>query len=105
MIRYDTKVDWHPETFLTKLDETVLNGLDKLGQQIEDDAKGYCPVVTGKLRESIVHTVNTDDFSVKVEATAPYAYYVETGTVKMAPRAYMRQAYYINLNNIIKFFK
>ena len=99
------RLNWHPETFLTKLDEHVLVGLDKLGQQIEDDAKSYCPVVTGKLKDSIQHTVNAEEFSVKVEATAPYAYYVEVGTVKMAPRAYMRQAYYTNLNNIIKFFK
>jgi HK97 gp10 family phage protein len=99
------RLNWHPESFLTKLDQTVLVGLDELGQQIEDDAKGYCPVVTGKLRDSIKHTVNPEEYSVKIEATAPYAYYVEAGTVKMAPRAYMRQAFYINIGNITKYFK
>lgn len=99
------RLDWHPEKFLAKLDEHILVGLDNLGKQIQDDAKGYCPVVTGKLRDSIVYTIDPAEYSVKVEATAPYAYYVEAGTVKMAPRSYMRQAFYINIGNITSFFK
>jgi len=51
--------------------------LERLGVDIEGDAKAHCPVDTGRLRESIGHEVDGD--TVRVTASAPYAAYVEEG--------------------------
>ena len=54
---------------------------DDLGQKIEDDARGFCPVLTGDLRDSIEHHLN--GFVLIVKATGSeerfYAFYVEMG--------------------------
>ncbi len=66
----------------------------KAAYDIEADAKTLCPVDTGALRGSIKTQV--EGTSAKVTASMEYAGYVEFGTYKMAPRAYMRPAADIN---------
>ena len=66
----------------------------KAAYDIEADAKALCPVDTGALRGSIKTQV--EGMSAKVTASMEYAGYVEFGTYKMAPRAYMRPAADIN---------
>jgi hypothetical protein len=50
---------------------------DKLGPAIAGDAKRYAPVRTGELRDSIGH--HLEGHALIVEASAPYAAYVELG--------------------------
>jgi hypothetical protein len=54
---------------------------DDLGQDIEDDARGYCPVLTGDLAGSLEHHMN--GYVLVVKATGSderfYAVYVEMG--------------------------
>lgn len=54
---------------------------DDLGQKIEDDARMYCPVLTGDLQQSIEH--HMDGAVLVVRATGSderyYAVYVEMG--------------------------
>ena len=50
----------------------------RLGPDIRDDAKRYAPVRTGELRDSIGH--HMEGHTLIVEASAPYAAYVEMGT-------------------------
>jgi len=66
----------------------------KAAYDTEADAKTLCPVDTGALRGSIKTQV--EGMSAKVTASMEYAGYVEFGTYKMAPRAYMRPAADIN---------
>jgi HK97 gp10 family phage protein len=66
--------------------------LERLGGEIETDAKVACPVRTGRLRDSIGHEVDGD--TVRVTASAPYAAYVEEGTRYMAAEPYLRPALY-----------
>lgn len=54
----------------------VLSG--DLGPRIAADARRYCPVDTGRLRESIYHEMRGE--TLIVGASAPYALYVEEGT-------------------------
>ena len=61
---------------------------------ISEDAKFLCPVKTGALWGSIKTQIN--GASAKVTASMEYAGYVEFGTYKMAPRAFMRPAADIN---------
>jgi hypothetical protein len=55
--------------------------LSKLGPQIEADAKRYCPVRTGALRDSITHSVVDHALIVKAYGSPDreYAVFVELG--------------------------
>lgn len=66
----------------------------KAALDIEADAKALCPVDTGALRGSIKAEV--EGFRAEIAPHKEYAAYVEFGTYKMAPRAYMRPAADIN---------
>ena len=60
---------------------------DDLGQQIEDDARTFCPVDTGALRDSIEHHMN--GYVLVVKATGSderfYAVYLELGHAVFHP--------------------
>lgn len=56
----------------------------------ERDAKILAPVDTGNLRSSITSTIR--GLSAEVGPTAAYGLYVELGTSRMAPQAYMGPA-------------
>ncbi|WP_426566383.1 HK97-gp10 family putative phage morphogenesis protein [Angustibacter sp. McL0619] len=64
---------------------------------IERNAKLFCPVDTGNLRNSISTDLRGDGRSLAMEAeigpTANYGAYVEFGTSRMAPHAYMGPAF------------
>lgn len=62
------------------------------GLQIEANAKAICPVDTGHLKGTISATRlerGADYVSIGVDATASYAGYVEYGTSRQAPQAFL----------------
>lgn len=64
--------------------------------RVERDAKAFAPVDTGFLRNSIGHDItgNADAAAIEAEIgpTAAYSEFVEFGTSRMAPRAFMGPA-------------
>lgn len=69
----------------------------KTAVDVERDAKAFAPVDTGNLKNSIGHSdlrrVGTSGtLEVEIGPTANYGGYVEWGTSRMAPRAYMGPA-------------
>jgi hypothetical protein len=76
--------------------------LERLGTEIEADAKALAPVRTGKLRDSLYHTVEGDE--VTIGSDLDYAGYVEEGHRIVAwghetghfepPQPYLRPALY-----------
>jgi HK97 gp10 family phage protein len=62
---------------------------------VEADAKLFVPVDTGNLRNSIGHDITATPVSVDAEVgpTADYGAYVELGTSRMAPHAYLGPAF------------
>ena len=64
---------------------------EKAARDIERDAKAFAPVDTGNLRSSISTDVTVTGRSVLAEIgpTASYGEYVELGTSRMAPHAYL----------------
>lgn len=60
---------------------------------IEADAKAFAPVDTGFLRSSIGVDVDDDGLGGEVGPTAAYGAFVERGTSRNAPRAYMGPAF------------
>lgn len=93
---------------LNRLSADLRNAADRVGPRaqqvlrktaldIEADAKAFAPVDTGNLRNSIGHSdLRTVGQSGVLEAeigpTASYGAYVELGTSRMAPHAYMGPA-------------
>lgn len=92
------------------IDEQLTAALDtyfeeRLGPAIAGDAERYAPKRTGRLAESIGH--HLEDHTLIVEATAPYAAYVEfghrvahgpgmreVGPKVVAPQPFLRAALY-----------
>jgi len=68
--------------------------LDKLGEDITEDAKRLAPVESGKLRDSISYEV--EDRTVHVYSDVDYSPFVEAGTSVMNPQPYLKPALYKN---------
>ena len=105
------KIKWHnrPETVTKEIEKKAMDRLDMAGKYIEIKAKQYCPVgvrvprhgkpwterIPGQLRDSIEKQRDDRNLTVRVKAGGYmpfYAYWVETGTVKMSARPYLRPA-------------
>lgn len=65
--------------------------LEKSSADIERDAKAFCPVDTGNLRASISRDLV--GLTAEIGPTASYGGYVEWGTSRMGPAAYMGPAF------------
>jgi HK97 gp10 family phage protein len=64
----------------------------KLGQDVVHDGQVFCPVDTGNLRNGIGVDYDGDGLGFEAGPTANYGPYVEFGTSKMAPHAFMGPA-------------
>jgi len=96
-----TRIVFDPD-WERNLDVPQAELLEKLGVEIEADAKANCPVDTGKLRDSLHHSVEGDE--VHIGSDLDYAGYVEEGHRIVAwghetgkfepPQPYLRPALY-----------
>lgn len=69
--------------------------IQKTAADIKADAQAFAPVDTGNLKSSITYETKSLASSVSAEIgpTAAYGHYVEYGTSRMAPHAYMGPAF------------
>ena len=80
------------------LDEQARRALQIVGMQVENYARNYAPVDTGRLRNSITSELGpaTDKPYVQIGSNVDYAPYQELGTSKMgacnAGRGFLRPA-------------
>lgn len=67
----------------------------KVGADVKRDAMTFAPVDTGNLRGSIGYetTISADAVEAEIGPTAEYGHWVEDGTSRMAPQAYMGPAF------------
>jgi HK97 gp10 family phage protein len=72
-------------------EEYVDLAVDETANYIENRAKRYCPVDTGKLRASIQKS-KPERFVRYVSANTEYAKFVEYGTRRTRPQPYMNPA-------------
>ena len=75
----------------------IIRALEAMGLQAESYAKLELEndprrIDTGRLRNSISHTVNSSDQSVAIGTNTEYAVYVHEGTDRMAPNRFLRNA-------------
>lgn len=62
------------------LPEALKQGLEAVGQLVENTAKGNVPVDDGQLKASITHQVADDGSKVEIGTNVEYAPYVHQGT-------------------------
>jgi HK97 gp10 family phage protein len=70
-----------------KVAAVMRHGVATTATRVESQARAAVPVDTGTLRNSI--TVQVSGLSALVEARAPYASFVEYGTVRRPPQPFM----------------
>lgn len=73
-------------------DESVIKILVQWGLKAESMAKDKCPVLTGRLRNSITNNVLDNEKAVEIGSSVEYATKIELGGSKQAPQGYLRPA-------------
>lgn len=73
---------------------TVQEGMGKVAQYVETEAKRHAPVRTGNLRRSIYHEVTKDGLTwvARVGTNVKYGIFQEVGTRFHPPHPYLRPA-------------
>lgn len=84
------RIEDHTEEVKQKIEKALEKGLEACGIQAESYAKGLSPVDTGRLRNSISHTVDGD--TAYIGSNVEYAPYQELGTSKMKAQPYLKPA-------------
>lgn len=69
----------------------------KVGMDVVRDAQALCPVDTGFLKSSIGVDFDPDGLGFEAGPTAHYGKWVEEGTSRMAPHAYLGPAFDRNI--------
>ena len=116
--------EWNGEKHKKRTRDWAIDRLWKAGFMVERDAKQLCPVDTGRLRASIMTSVDKDGLKAKIKAggdvdeskvntqrgqvligtPVKYAIFVEQGTHKMEAQPYMVPALEKNRQAIRKLF-
>lgn len=88
----EVKVTSHKQEAIDLKNEAVARALEKIGLVAERYAKGYAPVDTGRLRNSISHEVAPDEEAVYIGTNVEYAPYQEFGTRYQSGTPFLRPA-------------
>lgn len=86
----ELSINDNTEEFLSALGKVTDKALEEIGLVAERHAKKYCPVDTGRLRNSITH--DRDSSAAYIGTNVEYAPYVELGTSKQKEKPYLRPA-------------
>ena len=90
MASIEIKYDKTDEVLVAK--QAAINvALEMIGIEAERYAKEYCPVDTGRLRNSITHTQGGKETEF-IGSNVEYAPYVEAGTSRQKPRRFLQRA-------------
>lgn len=86
-VNVSIQIDSRAEEALREKEGAIERILEQWGLLAERNAKMYCPVDTGRLRNSISHAA--DDDTMYVGTNVEYAAYVELGTKRMKAQPYI----------------
>lgn len=92
MANIEVVFESHLGELLDALPEQIEAALTAIGMVAETHAKEYCPVDTGRLRNSISHDTDMSVNAAIIGTNVEYAAYVELGTSKMRAQPYLRPA-------------
>jgi HK97 gp10 family phage protein len=82
--------------FTTRKDDAIRREVGVIAEKVKTDAKGFCPVKTGNLRNSIKATVLLNGLSATVGTDIIYASYVEFGTSRQRAQPFLMPAFEAN---------
>ena len=77
---------------IAAMDKAIARALEAIGIQAEGDAAALCPVDTGRLRNSITHTIDAGDNTAVVGTNVEYASYVHNGTSRTKAQPFLTDA-------------
>lgn len=80
------------EEIIAKMDAAIARALEAIGIEAEGDAKELCPVDTGRLRNSITHTIDSGDNTAVIGTNVEYAEYVHQGTSRQKAQPFLTDA-------------
>lgn len=86
----NVKITDNSDIALEELQRKIEMALIAIGATAESHAKEYCPVDTGRLRNSISNTHDED--SAYIGTNVEYAAYVELGTSRRGAKPYLKPA-------------
>ena len=90
---------------LKQIDDALLKSLETSCKLIESEAKIYAPVRTGKLKNSISHSIEKETKTGTVYSDVKYAPYVEAGTSKQKAQPFLQRAVDKNRKEILELFE
>lgn len=70
----------------------IARALEAIGIEAESDAADICPVDTGRLRNSITHTIDEGEQVAIIGTNVEYAQYVHNGTSTHAAQPFLTDA-------------
>jgi hypothetical protein len=70
----------HTDEVIEQLGFAIARSLEAVGIEAESDAARLCPVDTGRLRNSITHTIDGDEPAAVIGTNVEYAIFHELGT-------------------------
>lgn len=82
----------HADEVLKELSSGIELALEAIGMTAETYAKQETPVDTGRLRNSMSHTVQPSENSVYIGSNVEYAPYIELGTRNIRAHNMLRNA-------------
>ena len=86
-----SRMEWYGDDVIRSVKQSLPVAVTKACVVVQGAAKGYSPVDTGALRDSITYEMVSDNEG-KVGPSIEYDIYVEMGTRKMAAQPYLRPA-------------
>lgn len=92
MADIEVSITSHKQEAIDLKNEAIARALEKIGLVAERYAKGYAPVDTGRLRNSISHEAAPEEGAVYIGTNVEYAPYQEFGTVNQAGTPFLRPA-------------
>lgn len=82
----------HTDEVIAALGTAIARGLEAIGIEAESDAAAICPVDTGRLRNSITHTIDDSGKAVYIGTNVSYALYVHEGVHGRKGQPFLRDA-------------
>lgn len=82
----------HTDEVLEALGTAIARGMEAIGIEAESDAAAICPVDTGRLRNSITHTIDNGGKAAIIGTNVEYAIYVHEGVHGRKGQPFLRDA-------------
>lgn len=93
----------HTDEVIASLGIAIARGLEAIGIEAESDAAAICPVDTGRLRNSITHTIDDDGKAAIVGTNVSYAIYVHEN--RTHPQRFLTDAVNQNADKYRRIFE